>query len=529
MKQLVLITIGVLFIGSMYAQNQDWEVTYGFPGHIDYANDIIEDYDNGYYVVSGSDYYSLKIKTSTNGSLLHDNIIAHDEGDISTWAVARDNIGNIFVGGPMFYDDTYPWVAKFDSCGEKVWCRHFPNTECDYGGGVWDMLINTNNELIVLMHYSCADEGDQIYLAGLDENGNELWKKPYATKKDYPLIVNPIGYDLMELNGGYYIAGDCYWPYPGNPNHVYLRPLFIGIDSYFKEKWMLPFYALDSVFGEARALLPLNDTVILGIGSRWSDGYNMNTLIMAFNDKGEELAYFQIPNEAIGTNIDFNAVREFEKLNDSLFISPVYLGVEGEQHFGEIVYDIRGILHNNSIRDIYKYSTVFTKTNTNDFVIAASVEGNPSGSDIYLYKIDENLQSVPFDTTQHVYDSLCPHTIQSGTINLTDCLIVTDIGELPGPAEYYESLRWISINAYPNPVREGKVTLEFENTKHHQNMEICCYNNFGREIHRQKIYKGQQDTDVNVSAWGKGVYIAVIYSNGGAVGKVKFVVEGGRR
>ncbi len=43
------------------------------------------------------------------------------------------------------------------------------------------------------------------------------------------------------------------------------------------------------------------------------------------------------------------------------------------------------------------------------------------------------MEDVPFDTTQHVYYSLCPHTIQSGTIDLTDCLIITDIGELPGP------------------------------------------------------------------------------------------------
>ncbi len=60
-------------------------------------------------------------------------------------------------------------------------------------------------------------------------------------------------------------------------------------------------------------------------------------------------------------------------------------------------------------------------------------------------------------------------------------------------------------------------------------MELRCYNNFGHEIHWQKIYKGQQDIDVDVSAWGKGVYIAVIYSNGGVMGKVKFVVEGGGR
>ena len=528
MKQLVLITIGVLIICSLYSQNQDWVVTYGFPGHIDYANDIIEDYDNGYYVVSGSDYYSLKIKTSTNGSLLHDNIIAHDEGTIRTWAVTRDNIGNIFVGGPMFYDDTYPWVAKFDSCGEKVWCRHFPNTECDYGGTVWDMLINTNNELIVLIGYSCADEGDQIYLAGLDENGNELWKKPYATKKDYPLIVDPWGYDLMEHNGGYYIAGDCYWPYPGNPNHVYLRPMFIGIDSYFREKWMLPFYALDTVFGWAETMIPLNDSVIMGAGiRRATNGEDANSLLMFFTPDGEELGFSQVSNSQIGPDVEVNYIHDIERINETLFIAASPFGPHpGVNPIGELIIDTAANLYNFQSHPNTQKKPKMVKTFDDKYVIATSIrEGNSNNWDIYLYKIDENLESVPFDTNTYVYDSLCPHTIQSGTMDLTDCLIVTDIGELPGPAEYYESLRWIPIKAYPNPVREGKVTLEFENTKHHRNMELQCYNNFGRQIHRQKIYKGQQDTDVNVSAWGKGVYIAVIYSNGGAVGKVKFVVE----
>ncbi len=93
------------------------------------------------------------------------------------------------------------------------------------------------------------------------------------------------------------------------------------------------------------------------------------------------------------------------------------------------------------------------------------------------------------------------------------------------PAQYYESIRWIPIKAYPNPVTEGKLTLEFENTKHHKNMELRCYDDFGRQVHHQKIYKGQQDTDVDVSGWPQGIYIAVVYSEGSARGKAKFVVR----
>jgi len=528
MKQFIIIVFSVLITVSLFAQNQDWEVYIGSPGHNEYASDIIETYDRGYYLgawTGGTNGQGWNIKTAINGNVLYDKILSHNYCQMDSWAVVEDSAGNKYCCGPVWTETgAWPFVIKFDPCGEKVWCKHFPVEVGEHDGGAWDIIINSRDEIIVLTSYFSDEfETTIIYLIGLNENGKELWKKPYASKHDHPLIWIPMGYDLMEFNNEYYIAGDCYWPYPNNPNHVFLRPLFIGIDSDFNEKWILPYYALDSVFGEARALLPVNDSVIVGFGPRFLEGSNMNTLLMFFNDKGEELAYFQIPNEAIDSNIVYNAVREVEQINENLYISPVYLGIEGEQHFGELVYDLRGILQNSMIRDIYEYNSAFTKTSRNDFVIAASVkQGNDW--DIYLYKIDENLEMVPFDTTQHVYDSLCPRPIQSGIMDLTDCLLVTDIGELPTPDVYYESLRWIPVKAYPNPVKDGKVTLEFENTEHHTNMELQIYNNTGHSIHSQKIYKGQQDTDVNVSAWPKGVYIAVIYSNGGAVGKVKFVV-----
>jgi hypothetical protein len=136
-----------------------------------------------------------------------------------------------------------------------------------------------------------------------------------------------------------------------------------------------------------------------------------------------------------------------------------------------------------------------------------------------------NLESVPLDTTQYVYDSLCPHTIQSGTIDLTDCLVIQSIDELPSPDEYYESIRWIPVKAYPNPVSGQELTIEFENTQHHSNIELRLYDAFGKEVHRRRIYTGQQDISLDVGHWPPGLYLVVVYSNGGAVGQCKVVVE----
>jgi len=52
-----------------------------------------------------------------------------------------------------------------------------------------------------------------------------------------------------------------------------------------------------------------------------------------------------------------------------------------------------------------------------------------------------------------------------------------------------------------------------------------CYNLFGRRMEKIPIENGQNEAEVNITAWLAGIYLAVIFSNGGAVGRTKFVVE----
>ena len=140
-----------------------------------------------------------------------------------------------------------------------------------------------------------------------------------------------------------------------------------------------------------------------------------------------------------------------------------------------------------------------------------------------MYKINENLESVPFDTNQYTYDSLCPHQIQSGNIDLSDCLIVTDIGETPTPEEYYAKIKTIPIMAFPNPA-DDNITFGFENTNLHKNMQLECFDVFGRKVHKEKIYTGQLESEINISQWNEGLYVSVVMSEGKVLGKVKFVV-----
>jgi hypothetical protein len=434
---------------------------------------------------------------------------------------AIDSEGNRYVCGLRMYGISKPFVAKFDPCGENLWCKILNDSQFNSGGAM-DILINENDEIVVLCNVISSDLKVKIYLICLDKDGEYLWKQEYASKQDHPWIATPVAYHLMQHNSDYYISGYCYWPYPTDTNHVFRRPLFIGIDSLFNEKWILPFYALDTVLGTAYYSLPLNDSIIIGVGIRKFYNNEDNSLIALYNTDGVEVGFSEITNQQIGPEIKSNQIRAIQRINDTLFLASAMFGPGLSVNPGGVyVIDTAGNLYNFQSKP-NTTSAKLIKSSDNNFVLASSIKKPNNDQDIYLYKIDENLESVPFDNKPYVYDSLCPTPIQSGIIDLTSCMVWTGTEEVPSPQQYYATIAQIPLTAYPNPA-ETEITLAFQNTEHHNNMLLECYNLFGQRVHSEKVYKGQQKTKLSIEQWQSGLYIAVVKSDGRVAGQVRFV------
>ncbi|MCD4737234.1 MAG: T9SS type A sorting domain-containing protein [Bacteroidales bacterium] len=528
MRTLIILFINILFCQTVLSQYKV-DAYFGISNRSEWAREILELYDKGYYISGGFEGYGeynngWNIKTDINLELIYDKTLEHDLSTVAQRASVSDENENIYITGFTTYPEKWPFVTKIDSCGNKVWCKILQYDDEFEDGSGRDILISDNNEIILLADFDSEEEIDKVHLVGLNENGDVLWITPDASKNDYPWIREQNGGSLTEINNNFYISGYCYWPYPDDTTHFFLRPLFIGIDSLFEEQWIIPFAPLDSVFGFAFNTTSINDSVLMGVGYRMGD-YNKNSILMFYNTEGEELGYNQISNEAIGPNVDFNAIREIVRVNDSLYLSPFYIGIGGETYFGEFVIDTSAAIHKQEIRDTYAGSSSIIKTSDDNYVIEIEVEEPSTNTDIYVYKIDENLEDVPFDPTPHNYDTLCPGGIQSGTIDLSDCFVWTDIGEAPSPKEYYESIRKIPVKAYPNPATQGTITFEYQNSEHHNNMELKCFGIYGKEIHSEKVYRYQGKSIMDISQWQNGMYVAVVYSEGLPVGSCKFVVD----
>jgi hypothetical protein len=80
------------------------------------------------------------------------------------------------------------------------------------------------------------------------------------------------------------------------------------------------------------------------------------------------------------------------------------------------------------------------------------------------------------------------------------------------------------LTATPNPAKES-VNFECGNIQNLQNARLCCYDVFGTLLHSEPIVQGKNNAGFDISSWPPGMYVAVIYCNGGAVGRSKFVLE----
>lgn len=299
------------------------------------------------------------------------------------------------------------------------------------------------------------------------------------------------------------------------------------LDSAFNELGVTPFGVSDSIVGEAYHSVQINDTLFMGVGVRRLPGNIRNSLLMFMNEEGEELGYHQIYNDDINSGLSSNLIHDIARINDSIFLASSYFryGTESGQ-WGEMVIDTSGNIFKWHLEPQSSSAwTKLVKTVDNKYTIGCGWEEGKTDWDIYLYKINQQLEQDTIYPDIYIYDSLCSYPIQSGEVDISDCIIITDVGEVPTPGEYYSSLQKISIKAYPNPVDGNEVTFDLQNTNNHQNMELRFFNVLGELIHKEEIYWNQGKSKVGIQNWQAGIYMALIYSNNQLVGQTKVVVR----
>lgn len=539
-----LLILFFLTINGFFGWSQTWPKYYSQVNMYDNPEDLLETYDKGYMICGnfGNNYgqtvkqWSWLIKTDINGNILWEKIINAQEEYVATYAIDQTMDGGMLACGLIFSWNVglyYPYVMKLNACGEKDWCKVFTGT-VSLSTWAQDIKELPSGEITVLVNgWEGWEENSAIHLFRLNAQGEVLWTRGFCKKSDYPVSGTPIGNSmLLSENENLIITGSVYWENPWGPTGlVYIRSCFIMTDQYGMEKWVLPFGLNDTIYGKAFRSVSINDGTFIGLGTIWSGSFSIDPISFSFDQNGNELNFNKFPSGQIDTSFIRCYLSDYFKINNNVFISGAVATTTSPEYYFPVVQLIGDT---NLFKPDYYFHTVKVLKNSYDPQISnlsadlkllnSSTFKQSDNTDIIFTRLNLNLD---YDTAYNgnfIYDSLCTSgPPQSGIINLADCDIVVGI-DTPTPEQYYESLKTIPIRAYPNPAGD-RITFELENTRHHPNLQLICYDIFGKMLHSEIMITGQTGVSFDVSLWAPGVYITVIYSNGSPAGKCKFMVK----
>lgn len=108
-----------------------------------------------------------------------------------------------------------PFVMKINACGEKEWCRKFSESPPDNLPFAYDVAVDLNGNIIVLVNEYGIHPIETMHLFKLSSDGDILWRAPYANPYNHPGSIQPLGDEIRILqNGKYLVTGDIYWKHP---------------------------------------------------------------------------------------------------------------------------------------------------------------------------------------------------------------------------------------------------------------------------------------------------------------------------
>jgi hypothetical protein len=408
-------------------------------------------------------------------------------------AMIKTNDGNLALACHFGYgSEAFGCLFKLNSSLDTIWKK-------DYHPAYKTVIIKciqTNDKGYGLTGWVWLSEEDwsDFILLKTDSLGNYQWHQLYGN------YLAEHGQSVIETpDGGYLIGGFRY-----NPAEYHsLDALVIKTDSLGNEEWTKT-YGNPNV-DDDMAMVALADDgnfLVATIFGEWdySTTYRIGRpCIYKINSQGQIIEQYKVGPKRMAIYI-----KNFRKLNDAYVLTgfsyetdtvtmALYTGwmMKLDNNLDSVWY--RDYTHFDQLYDD-NYLYDINACEDNGYIAIGEAHPDMGSEKLWVIKVD----SMGCDTAG------CATGVFTKEISLN----------------YDEK-----ITAYPNPA-ETEITLAFQNTKHHSNMLLECYNIYGQRAYSEKIWKGQLQTKINVSGWSKGLYFAVVKSNRKVAGTCKFVVKG---
>ena len=507
----------VLILVIMLSYGQEWPKIFGDNIHVS-CRDIDEDYDKGLlltsytYNNSGALKYGWLFKTDINGVVLWEKKFGADSYIVSFTCLEKTFDGGMIISGFINkYDPnglSEPLFLKLNYCGEVEWCRVI-SSDFEFNTYARSIVqLSDSGYLGLMAYYTVNNETYRISLIKLSELGEPLWIKPLAHKDT--LISNEEGSNLnLTSQGNYLVSGRCY--YPG------LTPFWILTDTLGEQiwdlKWNQPGFG---VGGVSETVEGINNNYY-SAGGMSGLGRPMTPAIFKFDQSGNALYHSFL----LGDTIIGGGAKTLCLFNDTTIIAGFNWTDNPDPAIG-----CSEIIQTDTLGNYINKRLLIEKNRTPERIITSFdnkilvcgnyvVDGN---WDIYLWKLNSDLQDDTLYTQPFTYDSLCPYPIVSDTVDL-NCSIFVDIDEIPTKEEYDEV-----IKLFPNPVESIlNVKCLVFNDGFGKVFEV--WDIFGRKVEEVRVPESQQQFQIDVSTYPPGIYIAILKNQNRVLARKKFVVS----
>ncbi|RLD35763.1 MAG: hypothetical protein DRI83_06350 [Bacteroidetes bacterium] len=508
---------------SAHAQNRWSKVYYQESDAIGTA--ISDSYDPGILVAGkhghNSSNYAWLVKTDVNGDLLWEKTIGDPSSNIKISDISQNQYGDLFIAGLTgYYNNIYydPLVMKFNSCGEKEWCKVFYT---DWNNSAKHIVSTRDGGCVAVITYMKEDlQDDRICLAKFSSEGSLLWEYCYNSpdtslnnEEPYDLIITP---DL-----GFLISGRCYYQNPLNPNQYWPKAYFIKVDSSGMFEW-------ETI---------VNKEVVDVGGHGWNSVLNMDSIyyyssisqyyyssnyeaaaLLKMNLYGEIVGIYELAEPS-----DYGKIVELLLISDSTFAASA---VWGNQWVAlppkAVIIDTLGtIIYQRELIDNEMMSYTCKTFDNKLMFLTNKYEESSNWYDTYLVKLNEELIDDTIYSISFLYDTLCPTAILSDTIVQNACDVIVGIDERKDKfANHKQSM----FSLYPNPATSF-VNIQTHNDNDVKTFHFTVYDMFGRKQEEIQIPKGQKEIQIGVSDYPQGIYVAVLRSERKMLDRKKFIVN----
>jgi hypothetical protein len=522
MVRVFLVSLSLLFSYSIKAQT--WLRIFQ-DIHNSNADYVIENYDKGYLLIGSINYiYTWLIKTDINGNMLWNKKFGDGQHELIPVNIESTlDHGYIIGANTSKYSTNDACIFKLNSCGELEWCNviYTPSFGFDYGG----QAKPTPDGGYIFYRLDEKYNTNRDHLYKFDSSGQLLWHQQITTN---PLAFGEDVYDLIVDSTGIFLNGNCYFPDPGQTIGVE-RFYLVKTDTTGQKHWGVVYGDSTYYYGYSICSIKGSSGNYYAFG--WRDdlvsGNSFPALVKVLGNGTPSY------NKDIFTTSS-GGINTSRWLNDTVIILGGTIPINSS--VSQVI-----ILKTDTLGNLKLMVTLpqltngfesTAKTFDNKFVSTGDM-WSVTKEVIYLIKVNSALQFDSVYSHLFTYDSLCSHTITSDTIN-PDCGLIVNV------EEPFNNPETTLLKVYPNPTSEFLVVelpkyLKVQNnssnfqstTIYHQwkSTTLEAYNLNNKLVFRKEIPKDQTRLELDVSAWGKGMYFFRLSYNKNTVAGEKVIIE----